>query len=109
VHVYGCLRLVIRKFFDANGNGSWDAGETEIIGWPMSGAGVSGTPAAGITFSVRPSSSVVDAAATPLPAGDYTITEGLPSGWVPSFVYVGNSNAYSGSDAATIAAFSKGR
>jgi hypothetical protein len=60
--------LHVRKYYDANANGAWDAGEVSILGWRISINGV---------FASTEYDSEVD-------PGSYTVAESMPieTGWM---------------------------
>jgi hypothetical protein len=63
----------VKKFYDANGNGTFDAGEVNLCGWEVKIYDVAGA--------------LVETLSTPacskwLYPGNYTVTETVPAGWV---------------------------
>lgn len=69
--------LIVRKFYDANANASWDAGESEILGWQI---GVSNLTTG---FDVGTKYTVYDAW---LESGSYLVWEYFPiePNWLPT-------------------------
>lgn len=64
--------LVVSKYYDANGNGVWEAGELPLAGWPMT-----------VTPSAAPATRLTEQMGqawwTDIKPGSYTVQEGEPT------------------------------
>ena len=70
-------KVCARKYEDVNGDGNWQAGEPFTPGVPFTVTNSSGTVvASGVTAMLG-----IYCTQDNLPAGNYTITETVPSGW----------------------------
>ena len=63
--------ICVQKFYDADGNGTWDQGEQELYEWPV--------------YIYDEAGALVDTLYTPdciaLEPGTYTLEEDMPTGW----------------------------
>lgn len=82
--VDGCSRLTVKKFYDQNGNGAKDAGESwldgatgSFKGWPVTINSTAYTTTKTLTDQV---------------SGSYSVAEGAAAGWRQTALYAGNSN-----------------
>ena len=72
------------KYYDANTDGDWDAGEAPIAGWPVSISDSSATEVCRVTTGVG-GVWTSDDCATPLLPGTYTVAEVQPATPTPWF------------------------
>ena len=64
--------LIVSKYYDANANGAWDAGELPLADWPM-------TVTPNVTPATQPTGQMGQAFWTELKPGDYVVQEGEPT------------------------------
>lgn len=64
--------LIVSKYYDANANGAWDAGELPLADWPM-------TVTPNVTPATQPTGQMGQAFWTEVRPGDYVVQEGEPT------------------------------